>query len=58
MIETYKRCHREEQEAHRTLGREPSGMGPMMGLAIGVGATIAGLAAITIVLAFIGWVVS
>lgn len=58
MIDTYKRLHREEQEARVAAGLEPSRMGPMMGLAIGVGATIGGLAVITAVLTVIGWVVS
>lgn len=54
MIDTYKRLHRQEQEARVAAGLEPSRMGPMMGLAIGVGSTIAGLAVITAVLAIIG----
>jgi len=58
MIDTYKRLHRAEQEDRVSAGLEPSRMGPMMGLAIGVGATIAGLATITAVLAFIGFVMS
>lgn len=58
MIDTYKRCHREEQEARAAAGLEPSRMGPMMGLAIGFGATLGGLLAITLVLAFIGAVLS
>ena len=58
MIDTYKRLHREEQETRRALGHEPSGMGPMMGLAIGIGVTIAGLLAIALVLVFIGAVLS
>ncbi|MBY0391686.1 MAG: hypothetical protein K2Q27_00315 [Novosphingobium sp.] len=58
MIDTYKRLHRQEQEARVAAGLEPSRMGPMMGLAIGIGATIGGLAVITGVLAVIGWVMS
>lgn len=58
MIDLYKRLHCEEQETQRALGREPSQMGPMMGLAIGIGMTVAGLVAITVVLTVIGLLVS
>lgn len=58
MIDTYKRLHRAEQESRVAAGLEPSRMGPMMGLAIGCGVTIAGLVTITAVLAFIGFVMS
>lgn len=58
MIGTYKRLHREEQETRRALGGEPSQMGPIMGLAIGIGATLGGLLVIVLVLAFIGAVAS
>lgn len=58
MIDTYKRLHRAEQESRVAAGLEPSRMGPAMSLAIGLGATIAGLAVITAILVFIGAVMS
>lgn len=58
MIDTYKRLHRAEQESRVAAGLEPSRMGPMMGLAIGCGVTIAGLVTITAVITYIGWVMS
>lgn len=58
MIDTYKRLHRAEQESRVAAGLEPSRMGWAMGLAIGCGATLAGLATITAVITYIGWVMS
>ena len=56
MIDTYKRLHREEQSLRRAMGEKPSAIGPMLGLAIGFGATLAGLLGASAVAVFF-WVV-